>query len=282
MAASRTPAQPPSPQPACRSASTGKGNAQPSARPSAMSKPRPMTTAKPTSANFSPRIVGLVDGTPRRARSIETRKRRTVAPSNKAPPSSAHGWPNQKPPTSNKPPPVSPMWTARARARGRGRSAPATTGRIWISAPNITCSMKPIVSRWVAARAPGVQREAKTPGPSIMISKPASAANSGAVRKKRRGAAKGGAFSNDSTAFEVLTRQVEPVSAGNQDLERAVGQQFGFVIMAVLTQYPVQRMRLAEEQEQHFLARLERIEHFHGRLEGAGRLHVTGVNNMGR
>jgi hypothetical protein len=67
--------------------------------------------------------------------------------------------------------------------------APATTGRIWIIAPSITCSMKPTVIRCVSASADGVQREARSSGPLQSRSVPARMANSGAVRKKRNGAA---------------------------------------------------------------------------------------------
>ena len=65
------------------------------------------------------------------------------------------------------------------------------------------CSMKPTVTRWVAASAPGIQRDAMSGGPVQASSRPARMANSGAARKKRNGAAKGGAFSKDSKACIV-------------------------------------------------------------------------------
>ena len=85
-----------------------------------------------------------------------------------------------------------------------------TTGKIWIMAPHMTCSMKPMVIRWVMASVAGVQRDANAAGPSISRSSPANTTNSGAVTKKRSGAAKGGAFSKESSAcMTVACRQRE-------------------------------------------------------------------------
>ena len=54
--------------------------------------------------------------------------------------------------------------------------------------------------RFFAASRPGVQRDASRSGPTNSSRSPATSENSGAVRKKRSGAAKGGALSNESSA----------------------------------------------------------------------------------
>ena len=73
--------------------------------------------------------------------------------------------------------------------------APATTGSTWIKAPSITWSMNPAVIKCVSANASGVQRERKAFGPLQISSSPARTPKTGAVRKKRNGAAIGGDWS---------------------------------------------------------------------------------------
>ena len=162
--------------------------------------PSPTAPASPASAALRPRIVGLVDGTPESARPVTTRKAAMVRPSVRAAAESTAGCPSRKPPASSSAPAERPACSQRATRSGLPRFTPATTGRIWINAPSMTCSMKPTVIRWVAASRPGVQRDASRSGPAASSSNPAASENSGAVRKKRSGAANGGAFWNASIA----------------------------------------------------------------------------------
>ena len=201
------PAHAPSPQPACRSTRDGSATAQPLAIATASQAPSPTAPARPTRASLRPRIVGLVDGTPRSARPVATRKPATVTPSIAAAAVNSDGTTNRKAHASRTAPADSPACSQRAVASGLARLAPATTGRIWISAPSMTCIMKPTVIRCVAASSPGTQREASSDGPATASSRPAASANSGAVRKKRSGAAKGGALSKESSACMRLPAQ---------------------------------------------------------------------------
>ncbi len=57
----------------------------------------------------------------------------------------------------------------------------------------MTCPVKPMASRWVAASAAGDQREAMTDSPWSARTTPAAAASQGAVKKIRRGRWMGGA-----------------------------------------------------------------------------------------
>ena len=145
-------------------------------------------------------MLGLVDGTRKIARPAAIRNTVRLIASSTPAPCSQPGEPVRKPAASAKAPSASPGCTIPAISRGRARLAPASTGRIWISAPTMTCNMKPTVSKWVAASAAGVHREAKMASPSITANAPASTRNSGAVRKKRSGADSGGLWSKESSA----------------------------------------------------------------------------------
>ncbi len=75
--------------------------------------------------------------------------------------------------------------TTAATRRGRQMLAPATTATNCSSEPHIACSMKSTTIRWVIAKAPGDQRDSSAAGPSQARTRPATAPNSGAVRKNR-------------------------------------------------------------------------------------------------
>src|SRR5664279_4246079 len=75
----------------------------------------------------------------------------------------------------------------------------------------------------VIASAVGVQREAKVSAPLHNSNAPASMPNSGAVRKKRKGAASGGAWSYESRACIAGLLRAMP----HQDFEFAVRRTFG-------------------------------------------------------
>ena len=70
--------------------------------------------------------------------------------------------------------------------------------------------MKPTVSRWVAARAPGVHREVKTTGPLDHQQQAGQHGEQRRRQEKAQGAEKGGAFSKESTVYLARAWRTPP------------------------------------------------------------------------